>query len=92
MVAVSAVVWMIWHMRNHLRFQSPFHLNTAICSITNLVRLASNFSAKMMHNTVYDFKVLKFVGINTQPEKTSSFMQVINWIKVKIDRAGSVQD
>lgn len=91
LAAVSAIAWMIWHMRIQSRFQNPIDLNTEIHFIINLVRLVGNFSIKTMHNTVYDFKVLKFFGINTWSGRSSSFMQVIwrfprvNWIKLNSD-------
>jgi len=60
LIAVTLSIWMIWHMRNNIRFKQKINLHWAIKSIKDLISLAGKTFTKSMKNDILDFSMLKF--------------------------------
>jgi len=80
-------LWMIWWMRNHVRFQKAINIDSTIHIIKKFIRISGNDSNNSMYNNTIDFFILKFFSINTRPENFFSIIQVIRgfliWYRLK---------
>jgi len=78
MVVITIVIWMIWRMRNHSRFQDPIAFPYTIFQIKELACMVWNKFKKCMSNIVSGFFfVLKICNIQTRKGRVVSFMDVI---------------
>ena len=67
-------IWMIWRMRNYVRFQDKI---MAISVIKDLTCLVGNSSKTSMKNDMLDFNVINFFDINTCSGKVLRPLPVI---------------
>jgi len=66
---------MLCCMRNHGQFHRRIEFSKVVQNIVDIVRCAKKISSKSMHNSISNFKVLKFFG-NIKPVKTSSIVHI----------------
>ena len=60
---ITYSVWMIWRMRNHVRFQENISICSAIQSVKGFIKMTGNSSKKYMLNDIVNFSYLKFFYI-----------------------------
>jgi len=66
---ITFSIWMIWRMRNFVRFQDKIEISRPISVIKELTCLVGNSSKAPMKNDMLDFNMIKFFGINTRTGK-----------------------
>ena len=69
LVVITFSIWMIWRIRNYVRFQNKIEVLRAISVIKDLTRLVRNSFKASMKNDMLDFNVIKFFDINTRTGK-----------------------
>jgi len=62
-IVITMIIWMIYRMRNYIRFEDPIKFSSPTFQISELVRMVVNKYKKHMSNIVSDFFVLKFFNI-----------------------------
>ena len=86
-------IWMIWRMKNYVRFQDKIKDSKAISVIKDLTCLVENSSKASMKNDRLDFNVIKFFGIKTRSGKVLHPLSVRwefpspDWVKINTDGA-----
>ena len=91
LVVITFSIWMIWHMRNYVRFQVKIDISRTISTIKDFTCLVGNSSKSFMKNDMFDFNVLKFFDINTHSGKFLHPLHVrwefpsLGLVKINID-------
>jgi len=68
-VVITFSNWIIWRMRNYVRFQDNIDVSRAISVIKDLTCLVRNLCKASMKNDMLNFNVIKFFCINTRTGK-----------------------
>jgi len=93
LATITYSIWMIWRMRNHVRFQENISIFSATQTVKGFTIMTGNSSRKNMHNDIIEFYYLKFFYVTTRRQKEISPIQVtlefphINWVKNNTDGA-----
>ena len=93
LATITYSIWMIWRMRNHVRFHENISICSTIQTIKDFIKMTGNSSRKHMCNDIVHFSYLKFFYITTCSRKEISPIQVIcefshiNWVKINTDGA-----
>jgi len=88
LVVITFSIWMIWRMRNYVRFQDKIDVSRAISTIKDLTCLVGNSSKASMKNDMLNFIVIKFFGVNTRIDKVIRPLPVrwefssLGWVKI----------
>ena len=69
LAVITFTIWMIWRMRNYVRFQDKIDFSRAISIIKDLIFLLGNSSKVLMKNDRLNFNIINFLGINTRTGK-----------------------
>jgi len=92
LAVITFSIWIIWCMRNYVRFQDKIEVSRIILVIKNLTCLVRNSSKTSMKNDMLDFSVIKFFGINTRSGKVlrplpfRSEFPSPGWVKINVGR------